>query len=63
MAVAVGAVEPPLPYARGFAAGAMPFVISDEIVPETHHGCERVATLGFMAGITVMLHLDIALAG
>ncbi|WP_276273268.1 ZIP family metal transporter [Haloarcula litorea] len=63
-AVAVTLVEPLLPYAMGFAAGAMLFVISDEIVPETHRrGYERVATLGLMAGTVVMLYLDISLAG
>lgn len=63
-AVAVGAIEPLLPYAMGFAAGAMLFVISDEIIPETHRGGnERVATLGLMAGVIIMLYLDIALAG
>ncbi|MBX0295611.1 ZIP family metal transporter [Haloarcula nitratireducens] len=63
-AVAVTVVEPLLPYAMGFAAGAMLFVISDEIIPETHRsGHERVATLGLMAGAIVMLYLDISLAG
>ena len=63
-AVAVATVEPLLPYAMGFAAGAMLFVISDEIIPETHRsGYERVATLGLMGGAIVMLYLDIALAG
>jgi ZIP family zinc transporter len=62
-AVAVATVEPLLPYAMGFAAGAMLFVISDEIIPETHRsGHERVATLGLMAGVIIMLYLDIALA-
>lgn len=62
-AVAVTLVEPLLPYAMGFAAGAMLFVISDEIIPETHQrGYERVATLGLMAGVIVMLYLDISLA-
>ena len=62
-AVAVATIEPLLPYAMGFAAGAMLFVISDEIIPETHRsGYERVATLGLMAGTIVMLYLDIALA-
>ncbi|WP_416839911.1 ZIP family metal transporter [Haloferax sp. DFSO52] len=51
-----------LPYAMGFAAGAMLFVISDEIVPETHAGGnERLATFGTMAGVVVMLYLDMAL--
>jgi ZIP family zinc transporter len=63
-AVAVTTIEPLLPYAMGFAAGAMLFVISDEIIPETHKsGYERVATLGLMVGVIVMLYLDIALAG
>ena len=61
-AVAVSVVEPLLPYAMGFAAGAMLFVISDEIVPETHtRGYERIATMGTMAGVIVMLYLDISL--
>jgi ZIP family zinc transporter len=61
-AVAVATVEPLLPYAMGFAAGAMIFVISDEIVPETHtRGHERLATLGLMAGAIVMLYLDVSL--
>ncbi|ELY78330.1 ZIP family metal transporter [Natrinema pallidum] len=60
-ALAVSAVEPILPYAMGFAAGAMLFVISDEIIPETHiHGYERTATLGLMAGVIVMLYLDVS---
>ena len=62
-AVAVGIAAPILPYAMGFAAGGMLFVISDEIVPETHaRGHERLATLGTMVGVVVMLYLDVALA-
>lgn len=58
----VTAVAPILPYAMGFAAGAMLYVILDEIVPETHaRGHERLATLGTMVGIVVMLVLDVAL--
>jgi ZIP family zinc transporter len=61
-AFAVQVAQPLLPYAMGFAAGAMLFVISDEIVPETHtRGHERVATLGTMAGVLVMLYLDVTL--
>jgi len=61
-AIAVGFAAPILPYAMGFAAGGMLFVISDEIVPETHaRGHERVATLGTMLGVAVMLYLDIVL--
>jgi ZIP family zinc transporter len=61
-ALVVSLAEPVLPYAMGFAAGAMLFVISDEIVPETHlHGNERIATLGTMVGVVVMLYLDVSL--
>jgi ZIP family zinc transporter len=61
-AVAVSVASPLLPYAMGFAAGAMLFVISDEIIPETHtRGNERIATLGTMAGVIVMLYLDVVL--
>jgi ZIP family zinc transporter len=61
-AYAVGAVSTLLPYAMGFAAGAMLFVISDEIVPETHtKGHERIATLGTILGVVVMLYLDVSL--
>ena len=59
---AIHLAAPLLPYAMGFAAGAMLYVISDEIVPETHRaGHERVATLGTLAGVVVMLTLDISL--
>jgi len=61
-AYAVQTVTALLPYAMGFAAGAMLFVISDEIVPETHtKGHERVATLGTILGAIVMLYLDVSL--
>jgi ZIP family zinc transporter len=59
---AVQLAEPILPYAMGFAAGAMLYVISDEILPETHaSGFERVATIGTIAGAIVMLYLDVSL--
>ncbi len=61
-AFAVQVAAPILPYAMGFAAGGMLFVISDEIVPETHaRGNEREATLGMMLGVVVMLILDVTL--
>lgn len=59
---AVHVAKPILPYAMGFAAGAMLYVISDEIVPETHRkGHERWATFGTILGVLVMLYLDVAL--
>lgn len=48
-----------LPIAMGFAAGAMLFVISEEIIPETHSkGRSRVATFSLMAGFIIMMILD-----
>lgn len=54
--------EPFLPIGLGFAAGAMLFVISHEIIPETHRsGHERLASAGLMAGLAVMTFLDTSL--
>ncbi len=48
-----------LPIAMGFAAGAMLFVISEEIIPETHSkGRSRFATFSLMLGFIVMMALD-----
>jgi ZIP family zinc transporter len=58
-AIAVTLVQTALPWAMGFAAGAMLFVISHEIIPETHRNdAETEATLGLIAGFIVMLVLD-----
>jgi len=55
----VTVARPILPYALAFAAGAMLFVISDEIIPETHRrGYEREATFGIIMGFLVMMILD-----
>ena len=55
--------KPILPWGLAFAAGAMLFVISDEIIPESHrNGHERLATLGVMVGFAVMMLLDVLLA-
>lgn len=62
-ALAVRVASQLLPYAMGFAAGAMLYVIGDEIVPETHsRGHEHVATIGMMIGVLVMLYLDVTLS-
>lgn len=51
-----------LPYALAFAGGAMLFVISDEIIPETHErGNERIATYLILIGFIVMMALDTTL--
>ena len=52
-----------LPWGLGFAAGAMLFVISHEIIPESHRkGHEAFATGGLMIGFVLMMMLDTALA-
>lgn len=62
-AIPVGVATPLLPHAMGFAGGGMLFVISYEIVPQTHaRGKVHVATIGMMIGVVVMLYLDVALA-
>lgn len=51
--------KPILPIAMGFAAGAMLFVISEEIIPETHSGGRsRYATFALMIGFIIMMVLD-----
>jgi len=48
-----------VPYAMSFAAGAMIYVISDEIIPETHsRGYELEASMGLIVGFLVMMILD-----
>ncbi|MGA7983122.1 MAG: ZIP family metal transporter [Chromatiaceae bacterium] len=50
------------PLGLGLAAGAMIFVVSHEVIPETHrNGHQTPATLGLMAGFAVMMMLDTAL--
>lgn len=50
-----------LPWAMSSAAGAMIYVISHEIIPDTHrHGAQRQATIGLMIGFAVMMALDTA---
>ena len=61
-AIAVVASASLLPWALAFAAGAMLFVISHEIIPESHRkGHERWATGGLILGFVVMMMLDTAL--
>jgi len=55
----VSIFHPILPWALAFAAGAMLFVVSDEMIPESHRkGFEREATFGLIAGFIVMMLLD-----
>ena len=51
-----------LPFALAFAGGTMLYIISDEMIPETHsHGYERTATYSILIGFTLMLVLDVVL--
>lgn len=55
-------MDPLLPYALAFAAGAMIFVVVEELVPEAHRGGNGdVATMGVMLGFSVMMVLDVGL--
>ena len=61
-AVAVTFFTPILPYALAFAAGAMIFVVVEEVIPETQlENNTDIATLGFILGFIVMMILDVAL--
>lgn len=54
--------RPILPYALAFAAGAMIFVVVEEVIPESQRGGNHdIATMGTMIGFTVMMILDVAL--
>jgi ZIP family zinc transporter len=62
-AAAVSLAAPLMPVILGMAAGAMLFVISDEIIPETHRrGYENVATFSLLGGFVVMMILDTVFA-
>ncbi|MCF7935092.1 MAG: ZIP family metal transporter [Synergistales bacterium] len=61
-AAAVLLIRPLLPYALAFAAGAMIFVVVEEVVPEAERGGNTdMATMCFMIGFAVMMSLDVAL--
>ena len=61
-AVAVMFFIPILPYALAFAAGAMIFVVVEEVIPETQQDKNTdIATLGLIGGFIVMMTLDVAL--
>jgi ZIP family zinc transporter len=61
-ALAVIYIQPFLPFALAFAAGAMIYVVVEEVIPQTQR--ERhsdMSVLGFMGGFVVMMVLDVAL--
>ncbi|HQL81747.1 MAG TPA: ZIP family metal transporter, partial [Spirochaetota bacterium] len=55
-------VKPLLPYALSFAAGAMIYVVVEELIPESQAGDETdLSTVGAMVGFALMMFLDVAL--
>ena len=61
-AAIVMSVLPILPYALSFAAGAMIFIVVEEVIPESQRGGNTdLATMGLVAGFIVMMCLDVAL--
>jgi len=61
-AAIVMSVLPILPYALAFAAGAMIFIVVEEVIPESQRGGNTdLATMGLVAGFIVMMCLDVAL--
>lgn len=57
-----GSIQPLLPWLLAFAAGAMLYVVVEELIPEANLGeHSNVGTLGVMAGFLVMMVLDVAL--
>ena len=61
-AVAVGAFSPLLPWGLAFAAGAMLFAVSHEVIPESHrNGHETLATIGLTLGFCLMMVMDTGL--
>lgn len=61
-ALAVAHIEPLLPYALSFAAGAMIFVVAEEVIPSSQENGNRdLATISLMIGFALMMVLDVAL--
>ena len=60
--LAAGGIQPLMPWLLSFAAGAMMYVVVEELIPEAHLGeHSNTGTLGVMAGFVVMMVLDVAL--
>ena len=59
---AVSVASAILPFALAFAGGTMLYVVSDEMIPETHHGEASGVTYALLVGFCVMLISDVLLA-
>jgi ZIP family zinc transporter len=61
-ALAVLVIQPLLPYALGFAAGAMIYVVVEELIPEAQQSRNTdISTIGLMFGFVIMMIMDVAL--
>ncbi len=60
-AAAVIFIQPILPYALSFAAGAMMFVVSEELIPEAESDGSDMPTLALLVGLALMMGMDVAL--
>lgn len=60
-ALLVGMAQPILPYALAFAAGAMIFVVAEELIPEAEQNGSDFPTVGLLIGFAIMMLLDVAL--
>ena len=57
-----GLITPVLPYLLAFAAGAMLYVVVEELIPESAEGAHsNIGTLAFALGFVIMMILDVAL--
>ena len=59
-ALGAAGVDPLMPWLLSFAAGAMLYVVVEELIPQAH---SRAGTCGFVMGFLVMMVLDVALGG
>jgi ZIP family zinc transporter len=59
--VIAGGISQIMPWLLAFAAGAMLYVVVEELIPEAHLGASRIGTIGVMAGFLLMMVLDVAL--
>ena len=62
MVAITGLVTPLLPYVLAFAAGAMMYVVTEELIPQTQQGRHtNIGTIGVAFGFVLMMVLDVAL--